>query len=103
MKPVVEDMSSEPVDRMWSTSEANRTPPLVVGQTSKQFFDMGSDPEKSGQEEGMEYRRALLSWMDDGHAGEAPLVSLTWRELSWYQQWSWLIDCQFVTNHVTNT
>lgn len=49
-----------------------------AGQSSKQFFDMGNDPDKDAVEESEEWRRRLLAWMDDGKAGSAPLFE-PWR------------------------
>lgn len=49
-----------------------------AGQTSKQFFDMGNDPDKDAMEESADWRRRLLAWMDDGKAGSAPLFE-PWR------------------------
>ena len=49
-----------------------------AGQSSKQFFDMGDNPEKDAAEESAEWRRQLLAWMDDGKSGEAPLFT-PWR------------------------
>ena len=43
-----------------------------AGQTSADFFASGSGDE-DGAEESARWRRELLRWMDDGHAGAAPL------------------------------